>query len=44
LETTTWWTIDVVAVWTEELHRVETWDIGASTGDDIASIAQHTRT
>ena len=44
LETTTWWGIDIVAVRAEKLHRVQSWQIRASAGHDVTTVAVDART
>lgn len=40
LETAAWWRIDVVTVWTVQLHGVVARYIGPSAGNNVYSIAK----
>lgn len=40
LETAAWWRIDIVTVWTVQLHCVVARNIGPSTGNNVYSIAK----
>ena len=44
LEAAAWRNVDVVAVRTVELHSVQTGQVGAATGYDVAAVAVDART